>query len=232
MQLNTSCMFASYRISVCQQFTSFELRLTCMRRGDRSFSSFKKGNKKKLCTSVCGLCCNLSFIVWHTVLSVSLECVLRVLWGVAVCLGLLLRPDTKLALCVFSLKACLEQLVMRHIFTCVPSLWPVYSLLTLFLVLLPCKVKKLFHEAENLKVDFHFLRISASNKRHRGRMPVLVIRTTTAQSLKIWGPRAFRRSRCCATLQPVRLCFFLNAWQEVSQCHSCFCSSNRDHVPL
>lgn len=48
MQLNTSCMCASYRISVCQQFTSFELRLTCMRRGERSFSSFKKGNKKSV----------------------------------------------------------------------------------------------------------------------------------------------------------------------------------------
>lgn len=196
------------------------------------FFLFLKGKQKKLCTSVCGLCCNLSFIVWHTVLSVSLECVLRMLWGVAACLGLLLRPDTKLALCVFSLKACLEQLVMRHIFTCVPSLWPVYSLLPLFLVLLPCKVKKLFHEAENLKVDFHFLRISASNKRHRGRMPVLVIRTTTAQSLKIWGPRVFRRG-VVQLFSPVRLCFKENAWnRKLVNVTAVFCSSNRDHVPL
>lgn len=198
MQLNISCMCASYRISVCQQFTSFELRLTCMKRGERSFSFFKKGKQKKLCTGVCGLCCNLSFIVWHTVLSVSLECVLRMLWGVAACLGLLLRPDTKVALCVFSLKACLEQLVMRHIFTCVPSLWPVYSLLPSFLVLLPCKVKKLFHEAEKLKVDFHFLRIC-------GRMRVL---GSNSDNMGAEG----LPPRRCATLQPIRLCFKKNVW--------------------
>lgn len=78
-------------------------------------------------------------------------------WGFVVCLGLLQRPDTEVTLCVFALKACLEQLVKRHILTCLSTV--VYCLLSPPFSA-PVQSRNLCHEAENSKSDSQFCCIS------------------------------------------------------------------------
>lgn len=139
-----------------------------------------------------------------------MKCMLCILWGAVACLGLLLCPDTKVALCVFSLKAYLEQLVMRHIFTCVRLSGLFAHSSPFFLVLLLCNLAvQTFPWGWKFESGFQlFANFKFAQKHTQGaRKAVLVVNTLTAQSLTIWRflweQVQGLPPRCCATLKSV-----------------------------